>query len=114
MGTSEEVFAALKEFFESPDVDSVEQRKVWTVLTALRGPDFPGTYHVKSSVTTVIRRKLFGGGSGIGEFADMERDAKSSPSIRVSLQGKQEWEHFLRHAREAFRVLGLKWEEVNE
>jgi len=86
MKTSEEVFAALKEFFANRGIDQREQSKVWRVLSALRGPDFPDSYHEKWATTAIIRHKLLGYGSTVESFADMNGDAANGPFIRKGLE----------------------------
>ena len=88
----------------------------WDVLSALRGPDAqPEELGINVATTGVIRHKL-----GINNWAIVAgADTPSSLSVRTklnysdSLEYKAVGSHFIRHAKLAFVILGLKWNEVN-
>ena len=87
--------------------------KVWSILTALRGPDW-NKFESKSAVTGLIRGRL-----GLEviiskkniQFMTITRvDNNGSVKIRKRLEKG----HYQYHAKEAFKALDLKWNEVNE
>jgi hypothetical protein len=96
-------------------------RDLWEVLTALRGPDGPEDEAAKRVTTAVIRHKALPRTSSKSVvYTPKERyaettgavsqaDQEEGPAIRQVLRST----HFSEHARNAFAVLGLKWEEVN-
>jgi len=63
--SSKEVFTAkdflftLDAFFAAQRVSNEEKRKVWDILTALRGPDGSNHYLLKWATTAVIRAHVF-------------------------------------------------------
>lgn len=103
--------------------DHDETRKLWDVLTALRGPD---NGHGKAVTTSVIRHAI-----GLYEMnrfgVNVERDDDLSVKARIDYDPdrvttqKEEAEredsnysyHFFFHARYAFRALGLQWGKLN-
>lgn len=96
---------------------------LWWVLSALRGPDTDEDYGMlKGATTAVIRHKI-----GLKDESDdgdtcypftVHGDSALYLDVRLknSYSNTDEWKipHFIRHAKAAFMVLGLKWEEVNE
>lgn len=90
-------------------------RQLWDVLSALRGPDMNAESGVKDATTCIIRAaalpKTYGKGkTSVCIPASIGYD---SPEGLAKRQG-MDWSHFRRHARKAFDVLGLSWdEEVN-
>jgi hypothetical protein len=84
-------------------------KKLWFVLTALRGPDVLGLWREKDATTSVIRYA-----SGIYEHtnlpASVHRDGADGAAIREAMKHG----HFRRHAESAFIALGLMWDERNE
>lgn len=126
--TMDDILAAIREFYHSPDVDPEEHKKLWAVLTALRGPDEEtireeSGYMVKAVTTGVIRGRVLGLSCDAvrayaSVFADSAREARE-----IRLKVMPEWflrgdykrtHHFLVHARNAFDALGLKWDENND
>lgn len=125
--TAADVLAALVEDFGV--LPNEERKKVWDVLTALRGPD--GVHDaddlLKQSTTCVIRRRLFGDAlsrldplgypyaaqNGDTPARAAQRATCDLESVPVSAASKHPHAHFIRHAQRAFRALGLKWTSVN-
>lgn len=97
-----------------------QTRKLWAVLTALRGPD---NEHVgqKYSTTAVIRHAagLRPGVAGVIVEADNEERANERVAFfPVHMMAHDNfklvrWEHFSRHAKMAFDALGLSWTTNN-
>lgn len=87
---------------------SDESKNLWKVLSALRGPD--DEYSSKKVATTAVIRWKIGLAQGVVP-ADVEKDNRHSSELRkeVSL-----YNHFERHAHDAFLALGMKWDAVNK
>lgn len=112
--TTQEVLAMLKDHLRN-DPDAAN---TWDVLTALRGPDEENE-SVKNATTEVIRHKLLGDvGILTGEFQSQRSwtgfhlcpDSPNSAKLRSTIDY---YGHFSGHVERAFKVLGLKWSEVN-
>jgi hypothetical protein len=104
---------------ESPD-----GRKLWDVLTALRGPDHldrPDSDQIKDSTTAVIRYAIGLNGSVGKDDSDqfsftISTDSEKAAAFRRSANEKStplSSYHFFSHAHGAFDALGLNWESVN-
>lgn len=85
--------------------------RLWFILTALRGPD-NGDPALKSATTEVIRFAVFGRDTMNEVGAAASPDCEMKAAYRRTLNAGSD--HFQEHARSAFRVLGLKWDKVNE
>ena len=85
-----------------------ERKKLWEVLTALRGPDYGESYNTKRATTAVIRYHALGS-SAVRGFAQVRPDDEYSVRTRCEMKGR----HFIDHAILAFDALGLKWCEHN-
>lgn len=86
--------------------------ELWAVLAALRGPDVPGSSHLKSSTTCTIRRAAFPKlASVINENYDWPGRCRPWPGDPENLKSfdipEVDASHFADHAREAAKVLGL-------
>ena len=88
-----------------------ERKKLWDVLTALRGPD-DGSESLKDATTAVIRWHVFGKTVVPGEpiinqdcefFAQLRKSGKTALLL-----------HFWNHVWSAFDALGLSMTEVNK
>lgn len=116
--TCQEVLAVVREFMtDDSTVLEREQRALWNVLTALRGPDFEDPREIKSVTTAVIRQRVFGPGSSwVRRHVDINPDPEQGPGTRVDPQIEElSWDHhFGYHAQEAFKALGLFWSVRNE
>lgn len=94
----------------------VDAKELWTVLSALRGPDIKQDYLMKHSTTSVIRAVAFPKASveatdlGGPVYASMTNDSEEAALYR---SGQEYGGHFMFHAMSAFSALGLKWGEVN-
>lgn len=112
---------------------------VWDILCALRGPDIQGFEDIKYATTGVIRYHLLKrkhefpvydnnevDDSFYGSMLNSDREnykelrlkyanvsQENFQSFDVSLRVK-ELAHFLGHAFQAFKALGLSWDEVNK
>lgn len=116
--TAKEVFAQLRESFIS--LDYTERRKVWDVLTALRGPDRGDNVALKAASTALVRGVVFGQHAGayirefaFVEFADTNYFAERRNMVSESCDGSVNY-HFLSHIRRAFEALGLSFYGFNE
>lgn len=81
-----------------------EQRKLWNILTALRGPDGSPTWLArkvrKAQTTAIVRYAAFYGAAG--------GSAKIRAGSVVVLPPKEEWDHFDQHVAKAAVALGLE------
>jgi hypothetical protein len=116
----QDILALVVEFLNE---DAEGGKKLWDVLTALRGPD--DDYLTKKRSTTSVLRHAIGltyyGLTGAIINQDTEEYAKYratqmpvviSPHICHPLI-LEKWTHFHAHTLAAFQVLGLKWDKVN-
>ena len=104
--TFEDAQKYLRKFFI--EAGEEEGKKMWDVLTALRGPD-DGDYGLKEATTAIIRTRFLGYPYLFyvpAQFAT----ADWNPKVREAAVGSC---HFLKHAQRAFSTLGLKWDEAN-
>lgn len=110
--TAEEMLNNLRTFFRDATIPECE--KLWDVLTALRGPDYVGgdESQIKSATTSVIREKVFTERSRVHEFAIILKDEEDYILVRKTLPHHDD--HFVHHARRAFRALGMRWDELNK
>jgi hypothetical protein len=89
----------------------LRDRAVYDICCALRGPDNRDE-DLKAATTAVIRHRL-----GINrEFCIVYPDIEFRVKQRniASSEATANEAHFLRHAEDAFRKLGLHWLDVNE
>jgi hypothetical protein len=102
--------------------DREAAKSLWDILTALRGPDNSDqTFSTKVATTCVIRSKslpkTFNSHSTITKNSFISAIAISNNDSPRSLKSRSEfmypYGHFLSHAKNAFKALGLKWDEVN-
>ena len=87
----------------------LDQKKVWEILTSLRGED-EGSDIIKEATTALIRGRL-----GLKEvphwlLAIHLQDTKVLAEKRYAMVCR----HFKMHVIKAFNALNLKWYEVNE
>jgi hypothetical protein len=100
------------------------QSDLWRLMTALRGPDYTEmdylvTEEIKSSTTGVIRYaflklgdpSIYDDGRSDIYGAIINPDSQAACDMRIKLARNAN--HFINHARSAFLILGLKWDEVN-
>lgn len=90
-------------------MSGVEIRKLWAVLTALRGPDEKGTEaaEIKWNTTAIIRTKAFprAADSDVIPADYRSNGAMEYPNASDPVGAKSR--HFLGHAWEAAIVLGI-------
>lgn len=119
--TADDMFRLIRNFMRvtysySTQTRSDERRKLWDVMTALRGPDHIAggetRYADKSATTAVIRYKLVGIDTEARNYADIFNDSSNSAIRRRSMNTVDD--HFTRHAKKAFDALGLEWAVVNK
>lgn len=97
-----------------------QSRKLWAVLTALRGPDSDDSYE-KLATTAVIRhaiglRAYVAGAVVSADSAEYATTRMLRFPIVLNHLGNlslKKWEHFSAHAKMAFDALGLSWTEAN-
>lgn len=102
----------LKQIVDFLNVADDESKKLWDILTALRGPD-SDIDDIKYATTSVIRKTIgltCEGGENDKIGAIILSDSYNKCETRQS--DLKSW-HFDSHVRSAFDTLGLKWEEVN-
>jgi len=93
-----------------------EQKVLWDVMSALRGPD-NDDLTLKHATTSIIRQKLFGTYCTLGGYVDINGDTLQRVELRQANQHINYCHpnrHFLMHAQRAFETLGLNWEALNE
>jgi hypothetical protein len=108
--TMHEALFVIQKFFEDKNIDFYEKKKLWDVLTALRGPD-DGNDYSKNATTGVVRYYALGpilNEDPIG--AVVNKDRASFVIDRSSFSGTS---HFSDHIRKAFSVLELDWTRLN-
>ncbi len=111
LGAFERELAHLVKFFNRNDEEST---KLWSVITALRGPDSDGfgSYERKCAVTGVIRYM-----AGLGSLSRAVINNPDSPNraeVRKNItRNGEDSEHFRDHAYRAFEALGLLWGKDN-
>jgi hypothetical protein len=98
----------------------VQSRKLWAVLTALRGPDSDDSYE-KYATTSVIRHAIGLRKSVAG--AIVNADSAENAAIRMNIFPLElshfgglrlrKWTHFSHHVKLAFEALGLVWDKDN-
>lgn len=92
-------------------------KDLWTILSALRGPDEKSKKLVKDCTTSVLRAAAFPMAADSANFtggplsASMGNDDSRLAALRttVLVYGG----HFEEHSYRAFLALGLKWNKVN-
>ena len=108
-----------------------DAKKMWDVLSALRGPDIMDHWYdpdaiggdpIKAATTGVIRNAL--GlpsqipmqGYGPRTFYTMSNnpDSAALANQRADFARRKSYAHFLDHAHSAFKALGLKWHTENK
>lgn len=94
-----------------------DQKCLWWVLTALRGPDYNASWNEnalrdKESTTAVIRQ-MIGLRRGVGNGATVNADSVVHTNWRNQLAVMGGSYHFKMHVINAFKALGLSWDEQN-
>jgi hypothetical protein len=116
---ADDMFKLLHDFMAYNAHPYLEQQKVWDALTGLRGPDGGGDarYLDKRATTAVIRHKIFGSDSGAENFAEISEDSDKQVERRSRNQMMKRintGDHFIEHARRAFKALDLEWYTINK
>lgn len=123
-----DILDEIDEFLSNESNDYKEREKLWSVLTALRGPD-TGIEKVKFSTTSVIRKTAFPESfeeydqdweneklfiSRVGAFGASDSDSFVAfrKHLTIATAGSNDW-HFRNHAQMAFAALNLLWESKN-
>jgi hypothetical protein len=106
--TTRQFIRGLRKTFRETDKKGREE--IWDILTALRGPD-DGSSTSKNAATCVIRYNVFGKKAMHGFPAMIHNDSQLDLNNRKTMAGSY---HFKSHAENAFKALGLNWNEVNE
>lgn len=107
--TMKQVLAVIDKFGADTKVKSEEKRKLWDVLSALRGPDSNSESSLKGSLTCVIREHAV---PRLAEkYAMLLLDNQGLCSERRFIYPST---HFTTHALKAFDALGLHWGKVNQ
>lgn len=97
-----------------------QSRKLWDVLSALRGPDSDNS--TEKFISTEVIRDYIGlkdaGPLLIMSSGDSEEKLERRLELfpldgRVFGPRLERWTHFSNHALLAFQALGLKWDRVN-
>lgn len=120
--TANDMFLLIKRFMQSKNVHYNQKGKLYYVLAGIRGPDEykhhgphktdAGYITIKGATTAVIRHHLFGGRIGFGPM--VAPDSLAGRELRAKLDyPKYGHDHFMSHARKAFRDLGLSWDMKN-
>jgi len=113
--TLEEVVAGVVLFLNG----SRDGKKLWGILTALRGPDDDGL-QAKWATTAVIRHAIGLNGyinEDEGYHFTENADEPAFVGVRKRIYngaGSAHSIHFIDHAMAAFDALGLEWNKVNK
>lgn len=101
-----DVLALLVEYL---NVQTTGTKRLWWVLTALRGPDNESSA-AKDATTAVIRHAI-GLRQGVGNGAVVREDSEAAVALRdeIRLNRTATGYHFIMHASEAFEALNLNW-----
>lgn len=91
-------------------INDTEGGKLWSILTALRGPD-DGDGSLKKATTAVIRHHIGVHAANLGG-AVANPDSETLALFRRNFAFGS-YNHFIFHAKLAFIALGLKWGAVN-
>jgi hypothetical protein len=102
--------ARLKDLVDFLNTMTNESKKLWWVLTALRGPD-TDSERQKSATTSVIRHAV-GLREWVGNGATTNPDSHDALVHRTNSFSPNDY-HFKLHAKKAFETLGLDWDRVN-
>lgn len=97
--------------FMATSGDYRQKNDLWDILTALRGPDntvMESYSAIKAATTAVIRWHVF----GWNVAGNTQPDSAVSVAVRKTICVDRE-NHFGLHAYNAFKALGLKWDELN-
>jgi hypothetical protein len=111
--TFEEMVLIIRRFFCHPPVRTkiMDRKKLWDVMTALRGPDGNGQEHRKGCATAVIRTAFLGTPQPFGTYgAIFGKDGAGAAIMRSAMTS----DHFASHAVSAFTALGLDWDKENK
>lgn len=97
----------------SQTINDTEGGKLWSILTALRGPDKDdGLGMLKAATTAVIRHRIGLAKNNYGG-AIVNPDSEAYAQYRQTQARDDGTSHFITHAQLAFEALGLKWDELN-
>jgi hypothetical protein len=105
--TAEKMLEVLRTFFNDDFIDFEERRKLWNVLTALRGPDNQDR-ESKLACVSLIRRAVAG-----QSFVDFGGYNRFDSEEDVEIRRRMPESHFQQHMRWAFAALDLYWHKVN-
>lgn len=117
--TAKEFLSLLRNYFNDRQIDDIEHRKLWLVLSALRGPDDKKLEGFKACTTAVIRHKIFGYQSVLRSRIDIYEDQHSFMQDRMELShidpmSMEISSHFKQHMFDAFEALGMSVTNVND
>lgn len=88
-------------------MEPLEAKKLWDVLSALRGPDAELGYAKRATTEQIRRRSL---PKLAGKFVAVAPNAREvKEPWAVEARGEISAGHFRQHAYAAFDALGLKW-----
>ncbi len=105
--TMEKMLEVLRVFFNDDFIEIEERRKLWNVLSALRGPDNEDGA-AKLACVSQIRRAV--AGQSFTDFGGYHRfDSQEDAKIRSKMTNC----HFKLHMQAAFEALSLHWYDVN-
>jgi len=107
--TAKDFLFTLDTFFAEPEktVPEEEKRKVWDILTALRGPDDDNHYLLKWATTAIIRARVFvRGRKRVGKWATINSEKMVIDLTRFTPQP-----HFHYHVLQAAKALGIEVKE---
>lgn len=109
--TTRQFIRGLRKTFRETDASG--RQEIWDILTGLRGPDYnDNNYNDKRATTAVVRNEVLGIKNLAGILVDVFKDSDDRATHRV--KSSFDSHRFKMHAQNAFKALGLKWNEVNE
>jgi hypothetical protein len=106
--TTEKMLEVLRTFFNDDFIDFEERKKLWNILTALRGPDNQDR-ESKLACVSLIRRAAVG-----QSFVDFGGYNRFDSEEDVEIRRRMPESHFQQHMRWAFAALDLYWHKVND
>ncbi len=127
--TFKDVLKHIQSFLESDEIFSEEKRRLWDVLSALRGPDSEDST-LKNSTTAVIRWHALGNSVRyVGAITGFDDDDYATERVKEerkhrryvgnmatdgNMATKRVYDHFHDHTINAFKALGLDYYNNND
>lgn len=124
-GWKQETWDALMSIVAIINNETDQSRRLWNVISALRGPDvkhfktsdnvddgrnYSDAYSIKQATTAVVRKAV-----GLSyDYLDVKTDREDYASLRQEMSKFEPGGHFFDHLTAAFSDLGLVWTDTND